>query len=421
MIKIKFSKYLISGIFISFMYNVLWLGIFIYFADLYAENIIIFVIIFLLVYLLFANPLKDLLYLYYMNRYAFSSKWKVAKIEKNLSNIYSIDDLLQFLSSLLKLWNLNNLILILEEPFLHKFSFIRNKKYKRQKLNKRTPSSFIDRFLDNPWAENISNLREEEKKVLKNYKSKCAVPILYRDLFLGCIFFEEELEPAQLDTAAQISQKSGIIIQNEILKNRLSPAVHLQKEFDLARKIEEYLSEFDELNFDEFKIQKEHLGWREKTFPAIFETTFLPYKTTKRNEEEEDVVIFLLCKLSDNLQRAKAIQLFSAQGCFLGIGEKSGNLKIAAHRLHKALRNQTFENILLDGYLAKFSNKKTVEILPFGKSLKIEVDQKIQNIENSAPLGSSESKYGAFVNKIKYDEKITLYIRDYPLVSVKRI
>jgi len=403
------------------MYNVLWLGIFIYFADLYAENIIIFVIIFLLVYLLFANPLKDLLYLYYMNRYAFSSKWKVAKIEKNLSNIYSIDDLLQFLSSLLKLWNLNNLILILEEPFLHKFSFIRNKKYKRQKLNKRTPSSFIDRFLDNPWAENISNLREEEKKVLKNYKSKCAVPILYRDLFLGCIFFEEELEPAQLDTAAQISQKSGIIIQNEILKNRLSPAVHLQKEFDLARKIEEYLSEFDELNFDEFKIQKEHLGWREKTFPAIFETTFLPYKTTKRNEEEEDVVIFLLCKLSDNLQRAKAIQLFSAQGCFLGIGEKSGNLKIAAHRLHKALRNQTFENILLDGYLAKFSNKKTVEILPFGKSLKIEVDQKIQNIENSAPLGSSESKYGAFVNKIKYDEKITLYIRDYPLVSVKRI
>ncbi|MDH5718053.1 MAG: hypothetical protein OEZ22_10490 [Spirochaetia bacterium] len=416
--KLKYPEFIFSGIIISLLYNFFWLGFFIYLSNMYWSNIVFLVLLFLAAYLLIGQPLKDWLFLTIIDKYIYNSLWKITKIEKTIPKLNTLSDIYEFLPELVKDWRLIGIRFVFYHPTQKILLIPRKGKGKWINFKKQDSLEFLNYIKNNPWGQNTKDLPEDIKIDLYKKKLRCVVPVMYRDFLLGYMGFLNTLEKVPLKIAGQITKRMAIVLQNEVFKKRILPKIFLTKEINLAREIESYLSEFDEFNIDKYTISKLETSWQEKGFPAIFETNILNLTDNTTLSNTKSSVIFLLCKLSDDLRRAKAIQLFSAQGYFIGISNHEHNLNHIARKLQKILASQEKGGIKLEGFLVKAAEKEKLNIIPFGKSLSLKIDEKKERLPNSASLGSLETRVKHKSVKLTFTESLTFYIREHPLVKI---
>ena len=426
------KQVLVGSVLLSLAYNLAW-----FIALLYTLQSIIFqtiaVTLFLIIYLFLAQPLKDFLFsIFYRAFYDHDVKNNI-KIEKRIQAINSIEDIYDFLSYLVKQWNLPRLRLVLYEPEERTLFISKSGHGKWIKFRRKEKTELIDYLRVNQIAQNTEAIPSEIKKYLYNHEVKSLSPVIYREILLGFIGFTDQLDDKQLELCQYVAKRIALLMGNELLKINLPKSVLLQKEFNLARRVESFLTRTEPQEKCGYNIQLLSKPWQEKYFPAMFDTNITNYpagffdsllklnfmKNLNSKPKGEKPLVLILVRVAQSAYRASALQLFSVQGYFISLTQEARGLLDLLKIFQRTLIEQEDASILLDGFLLYCEPDGTWEIAGFGTDLQIKVDEESIELPVTKPLGNDQFSPGRIL-KFKTPIDITLQIKGFPLVYIAK-
>ena len=265
-----------------------------------------------------------------------------------------------------------------------------------------------------PWGKNIEEYPDELRSYLMKKNTYCVIPILFRSMLLGIFAFPSELKKRQIQIFESIARRLSLIIHNQLLDDKINLSREVEKSFLIARKMEFFLEANDRIKMFDYEVEKIKHGWHTKYFPVYYEVK--EKGMTDSDKKQKSYVI--LCRPSKNLHKGAIISLCLIQGYFVSLCESSSNLIKLSSRLHGVIKKTLKQQIYLEGFILLL-RPEGIRIHYFGKQLEMLKDSKKFPFTDSSPLGSNSWDI-LNVTRVKFEQELTLLIRNYPLIKIKK-
>lgn len=382
-------------------------------------------IAFLLAYLIVLIPFRDYTYSLLFKQNRKNDLPNLDSIEFKIHQIINYKDIFQFLSEYVKEWKISGLRIVLYKP--HPRIMYYNSRGRRKWIIPRRPESreFLQFLLENPSLHNRKDFPPNHRQYLYNIKVSMIFAIVLRNNIIGTIGISDELSDQSIFITEKLARRFALVAENEQLQREIKRAQFLEKEFTLAKRVENLLERKEDVKRCGYIVSKIDKGWQKKYFPALFEVNQNSYPDDFFNLDKQISIdpecpyYIMLVRLSDQSHRSRTMQLFSVQGYFLSLAKTSKNLETLAKRMNQSLTNLENSKIQLDGFLLQFYKKGIWDILPFGKNLRIFEENKWVNIPRSSPLGSRSFDYKKYYS-LKYPQLVQLSISKYELLWINK-
>ena len=378
--------------------------------SLYRDEIPLIVVCFLFLHIFVAQPLKDWLIARMGIGTRYSSQTTFTNFENRVSRIMQLQDILEFLSWMIRAWKLTRLRLLVFDTEDFIYYLTNNKRARKMRLKDQISDAFREELARVPGGRAISALSPQLRAYMQSRKVKFIVPLLFRDRLIGLIGFNEVLEKSRQPLLDHAAHRIGLAIENEQLERTVPRSEFLKKEFRLAERIERHLSGASQYNTGFFTIQKLDTAWEKKHFAAIFGCA--------TGCGDTGVSFAMLLRLSVASTRNNALQLFSTQGYFYALCRSENTLAGLAAAMNQSLRRNENRSVVLEGFLLQLDGpRRMVSILAFGSHLAYRDQSGWTWIKESAPLGddafSAENQL-----QLAGQKEIILSMREYPLLLI---
>lgn len=378
--------------------------------SVYRDEIPLIVVSFLFLHIFVAQPLKDWLIARMGIGTRYLSQTTFLNFENRVSRIMHLQDILEFLSWMIRAWKLSRLRLLVfdTEDFIY---YLTNKKRARKmRLKDEISDAFREELSRSAGGRPVSSLSPQLKAYMQSRKVKFIVPLLFRDRLIGLIGFNEVLEKNRQPVLDHAAHRIGLAIENEQLERTVPRSEFLKKEFRLAERIERHLSGASQYNTGFFCVQKLDTAWEKKHFAAIFGCT--------ASTSDTSVSFAMLLRLSVASTRSNALQLFSTQGYFYALCRSETTLSGLAAAMNQSLRRNENRSIALEGFLLELKGtERSVGVLAFGSHLAYRDQSGWTWIKESAPLGDDAFKPENQL-ELAGQKEIILSMREYPLLLI---
>ena len=418
-----FGRHVFVIISISFIYTLFWIGIFIAFSNLFEENIELICVFFIFVYLILAQPLKNLSTGYFLKGDEVLHKDKSFRTLSDLDSIQSVEKSFPIIKIILKKLNIDYIDFKLL-PSKHKVVRIFQNRVNKSKAAKKFPPNYViseelQTYIKTvPWGENIKDYPEEFRSYLAKKGIYCIIPIIFRGILVGCLCCPQVLEQSQTTILEYIAQKLALLIHNDYLDEKIHLAKEVEHDFLLARRVESFLESQDNIYIFNYRSAKIKQGWYDKYFPVYYEIK----AKQKGKPKEQEIQYMILCRPIKNLQKGALIRLCLVQGYFISLAECSQSLIQLANSLQGLIQDydtdSDVQEIHLEGFILSLTSSQ-VRVHYFGKELSLVRDNKLIKLQNSRPLGAKH--WNQFnIMRLRFQHEIKFYIRNYPLISIQR-
>jgi len=316
--------------------------------------------------------------------------------------------------------------LVLYVPVERILFLLKSGRRKWIKFRKSEDKNLIQYLKLHPSGTNAVNMPAKIRNYLYNRKVKSVVPIIFRDSLLGFIGFATTLKPTQFELAEYFATRISLVLENDLLKEQIPRSLLIEKEFTLARRVEDFLTREDEIIYHGYSIKKIDSNWNKKYFPAIYSASLIQsaesffeglFTLLQDKKEKEKPLSLILFRLQKTGHRSKFIQLFIIKGYFLALSKNARSLNELTQLIQKTILEQENGRILLEGFILFFSPAKNIEINYFGRGLKVQVNNEWLNLEERESLGARNWK-SRKVLKYKKPFKVILNIRGHSLLRL---
>ena len=330
--------------------------------SLYRDEIPLIVVSFLFMHIFIAQPLKDWLIARMGIGARYSSQTTFMNFENRVSRIMHLQDILEFLSWMIRAWKLSRLRLLVFDTEDFIYYLTNNKRARKMRLKDELSDEFRAELSREPGGRSINTLSPALRAYMQSRKVKFVVPLLFRERLIGVIGFNEVVEKNRQPLLDHAAHRIGLAIENEQLERTVPRSEFLKKEFRLAERIERHLSGASQYNTGFFSIQKLDTAWEKKHFAAIF--GYMP------GTKESGIGFAMLLRLSVASTRSNALQLFSTQGYFYALCRSESSLSGLAGAMNQSLRRNENRSVALEGFLMQLDGpRRTVGVLAFGSHL----------------------------------------------------
>ena len=399
---------------ISLLYNVIWLFVFIILLFFFPYWLEMIWLIFLLTYLLFAQPLKDTFIFSITKKFLGKTELKNYKILNQLNKAEKLRKSIALLKGILRSWDLASVSIHLRHPRPHVIKISKSLKasisYKDKTIVFEELLTYLEAYMS---GHNLSDIPSNIQKYLRRKKIFCVIPIVFREFLLGFLSFQKQLSKEAIEIFEYAAQKIAILSQNKILSDKIDISKSSERDFSIARKIELFLELQKDIELKHFALEKILKGWKEKYFPLYYDA-----KTIVRTmPQKRSVTYIILCRPEKGFQRGTILNLCSVQGYFISFCDASSSLLSLSKKLHKIIQTGLESSIRLDGFLMRIEDKNIL-CCPFGKGLVLKEDGDIIKIKNSAPLGSKQRQQFNVI-RMHFKKDISFLINDYRLLSIR--
>lgn len=421
----NFKSVILKELLYSIIYNIIFFTIYYFLIINFPNKSTYISFFFLLAYLFILIPFRDYTYSLLFIRKRKKSMPNIDVIENRIHQIINFKDIFQFLSEYVKEWKISGLRVVLYKPYPRIMYYNSNGHRKWISMKKPEPYDFLNFLKENPQIHNRKEFSDFHKNYLYNIKIAEIFPIMLRNNIIGTIGTKDELDERSVKITEKIARRLALVSENEQLQKEINRAQFLEKEFSLAKRVENLLERKEDIKRCGYIVSKIDKGWEDKYFPALFEVNqnsypddFFNFQRSSSLDPECPYYIMLV-RLSNQSHRSRTMQLFSVQGYFLSLAKSSRNLRSLAKRLNSTLKQLENSKIQLDGFLLQFYKKGIWDILPFGKNLQIYRNNQWENIPRSAPMGS-ERFIDKILFRIEYPKLIQLSISNYELLWINK-
>lgn len=378
--------------------------------SLYRDEIPLIVVSFLFMHIFIAQPLKDWLIARMGIGARYSSQTTFMNFENRVSRIMHLQDILEFLSWMIRAWKLSRLRLLVFDTEDFIYYLTNNKRARKMRLKDELSDEFRAELSREPGGRSINTLSPALRAYMQSRKVKFVVPLLFRERLIGLIGFNEVLEKNRQPLLDHAAHRIGLAIENEQLERTVPRSEFLKKEFRLAERIERHLSGASQYNTGFFSIQKLDTAWEKKHFAAIFGYT--------PGTKESGIGFAMLLRLSVASTRSNALQLFSTQGYFYALCRSESSLSGLAGAMNQSLRRNENRSVALEGFLLQLDGpRRTVGVLAFGSHLAYRDQKGWTWIKESAALGDDSFNPDNLL-ELAGQKEIILSMREYPLLLI---
>lgn len=409
--KINFTdqSILLKGVSLSIILNLIIFVLYMVLLNSWSGNTIPLTIIFLTVYILIFQPIKDFLFSLIINRPIFvhsSISNLVEKKAASLTKREEIPDFLLWLCRYLKMpWM--RMALYLKDPIVH-IVLGKGKKHVTP-LDIQDDREFIGFLTAFPWTHKTSQIPPVLRKLLAEYKVQTVTPVLFRDNVIGAIGMPREITEKEKEATEFISRSIALVLENHKLNETIHRNEILKKEFIIAGRVEKFLMRDEPVMFYGYSISRLISSWKKKYFSALYEVV---------HSEKNNSVFIFLARLSVGSIRANALQLFGVQGYFTAIARGATTALEVTNNLNKALIQHENGKVHLDGFVVQITKNQDISFLGFGKSLGAKHDA-WEWIDSEYSLGMAKWKPDSVIS-LPSVSCLILSIRDFPLVYIIR-
>lgn len=402
----KNRQVLFSTLVISAIYNLLWVAIYIYFTTRFKGPLIYPTLIFLLFYLLVAQPVRDYIVSQILLRLSYPDVFREsAKVDSEIKNIDTAAEVYHYLRRLVRQWEVGQIHLVYKEEDGSHMVISRNKISARSHL-KPAELEVLHYFQYHESPLHLEDISGNLYEIFLQNKWHTVVPIFFRGRFRGIFAFESRLNKKQILSIQSLSRRSGLILENESMAHKALKNKIFIKEFTFARQIEKFLITGNLSRCGDYIIQN---LYNEKKSP------FLVLWERAAGAEENEYMI--LCKVSDSSKRARSIHLFSVQGYFLTYAKAAKNSRQILNWLNRSLQSES-EGLYLSGFLVEYRNDKKWRVAHFGNGLSIVLEDKQVMLDSTTPLGS-EKKPAVKIRELKNFTNAQLIIKGKPVMQLQ--
>lgn len=398
---------------LSFVYNLFWLVLFVFFLMYSVASPLLITMIFLFFYLVIAQYIKDLFFLSFYKRFIYRTHKKITHIEQKISSVNTTKDFEVFLSILVKEWRLDGLrfFYYFPQPIV---LFVSSKgRTKTIGIKKVESVAFVRYIKNNSFPANLSDFPLELQNELREKEVQSLAPIVQHDTLFGFLAFRNFLSGFHLQVASIICQRFAVVFENELFRKQLPTYKMLEQEFDTAYRVEKLLQLKSGIQIYNYAVNYQNEVWEKKHFPVLFDV-YVP----KQNGKNKHGFVMLV-RLNNTSTRAKALQLFIAQGYFYSLTQTNPDLKKLVTSLHELLRDRENGKILLDGIIAEIFPSGKMRLQYFGNNISIAIDEDLFPLQSKPCLGS-EKDFPFEAQNIPACEQLEFFIQKYSLLQLQR-
>ena len=378
----KNRQVVLSTLLVSAIYNLFWVAVYIYLTTRFSGHLIYPTLIFLLFYLLVAQPVRDYIVSHVLLRSSYPDFFKEsAKVDEEIKNIDTAAEVYHFLRRLTKHWETDQIHLVYKEDDGPHVTITRTETINRREL-KAAESKVLHYLQYHESPVYIEEAPENLREIFLENNWYTVVPIFFRGRFRGVFAFEFRLARDQILRIQNLSRRSGLILENESMANKALKNKVFLKEFTLARQIEKFLITGKLSRCGNYIIQN---LYNEKKSPFL-----VLWERVANHSAKVPGEYMILCKVSDSSKRARSIHLFSVQGYFMTYAKEASSLRRLLGWLNQSLQVES-EGLYLSGFLIEFREGQKWRIAHFGNGLSIVINGKATPLEPIKPLGSEKS------------------------------
>jgi len=399
-------------ILISILYNSIYLFIFFYYFISYPGNPIVLTIIFLLSYIIIAQPLKDFIFFSLLMKPANNISDQFAPIDQKIPSLYNKMDLIQYMNNLNRELNCSEIFLLSSDPEQKAIISYINNTY----LEKNMKSSHMGEIC-NAIQFSVTPIQWIDfppivQTILKNYNWQVIIPLFFRDHLSGFLAFSCLVNKKNIAAIQKVSYRFALLLENEVLLSKAMKNRFFIKEFRTARKIESLLITDTRIVIKDRIINYiNNFDGVTRYYPLLYEKSF--------NKENSKVVYFILSKISSTMARKKSILLFDLQGYFLVHSKNANSLQSLAQMLNKSICFSSLK-YFIEGYLFEINQNGNFSYISFGKNLSIEADMKHHLIPENLYLGQHKNSIFKKTS-IKYNNDIIIKIENNSFIQISRL
>ncbi|MDH4199840.1 MAG: hypothetical protein OEV66_05590 [Spirochaetia bacterium] len=399
-------KIIIPILIISIIYNLFWFSIFIYLSLEFSLYRISITILFLLFYIMLAQPAKD----YFLHSIFFKLLYPDTSTrviqDTRIKELVKKSDIPVLLKILLKELNLNAISMItIDHPFVQE-NFLRDTE---QTIRKISAQDFmvISKYFQTNLQHTLSiQMPEEIKNIADLYSWNTIIPVYYKSRYFGFLAVRSDGAPRKMIPLEALAGRTGLILENEILTESAINNESFKKEFGFARHVERFLVEPKPLESGGYQISIDKSSPGITNFPVLFEKSLI--------SNRDDGMYMVFCKISKSNRKMRTMMLFMIAGYFLMVSRYSKNL----NQLYKSLNQLLCKNgseFSVDGFLIEKISSVKWRVCFFGKNIRLKENGQEMKLTPTPPMGVETDDYH-FVD-LKNPTEIIFYLA--PMIHLK--